>query len=343
MYDSLDQDYEDIDEDNGKEQCTNAIGPMMSNPRYHEQGPTAAATNHLLQPIYTIPTQSPDLVQYSEIGNEVLPKEGFPPSGHLQMHGYGKLDHSRPRQNYYPKKDSPLLSGYRKLDHVNTGCKATTLPHGIKSPGYANIEISPSGNGNHLRSASLPSSEYSNLNTSSISQPCTPTGDSPVPSRKYKNFEIIRAYDGEHFIEAQLSDSRRGSEDYHMLSDATIDRNALAPSVREEYEFLPVCVCEDDEEGSLQSPSSLHLQLGQEFERALMKKGLSSLGRELMEEKMSLASQSSADFTGPFFFPHMSNFEGPLSPEHDRHVYRALDVSTMEPKKGYAMISVKDN
>ena len=340
---SFDQDYEDIDE--GKD-LDHSV-PLTVNPRYHEQGPTAAggggggATNS--QPIYTIPTQSLDDVQYSEIGapgsNPMIPEKQNTAS--FQMHGYGKLDHSRPRQTYNPKRDSPLLSGYRKLDHMQASpSRATTLPHGTNAPGYANIAIPNSESNHHVRSVSLPSSEYSNLNPNSISQPTTPTADTPTRVRKYSNFEIIEACDEEN-PEMHAPISRPASEDYHMLADATIDRSDPIPSIRGEYEFLPVCMCEDDDDMSLKSSDSLRFQVAQEMERMIAAKGMNSIGRELIEEKMSINSHSSADFTGPFFFPHMANFSGQAL-ESERHVYRALDVSTMEPQKGYAMVNLKE-
>ena len=352
-YDPFDQDYEDIDEGKEGEDLGNV--PLTINPRYHEQGPSAA------QPIYTIPTQYPNNVEYSEIGSPTGEERNIPSNPHTtlggfdstalpQMHGYGKLDHSaRPRQMYNPKRDSPLLSGYRKLDHmrgVSLSSRSTTLPHGmvVVSPGYANIAI-PNGGGSHFRSISLPSSEYSNLNPNPNSQPTTPTSSTPVAitptgSKKYSNFEIIEACHDES--EPHPPASRRGSEDYHMLADATIDRTDPVPNIREEYEFLPVCMCDEEEDSSLvRSPDSVRLRYGSEMEKVMKRKGQNSIGRELIEEKMSIASHSSGDFTGPFFFPHMPNFGN--NQEQDRHVYRALDVSTMEPQKGYASVSVKND
>ncbi len=344
---AFDRDYEDIDDGKDIEDICNDI-PMSRNPRYHEQGPTTVATN--FQPIYTIPNQSPNHVQYSEVGSptdddHTIPEEVNAAS--LQTHGYGKLDHTRPRQHYNPIIESPLLSGYRKLDHVRISTKATTLPHAINSPGYANIDI-PNHNVtgcHHFRSVSLPGSEYSNLNPNTMSQPTTPSAAiTPTSaSRKYANFEIIEHWDQEENCEETASISRRVSEDYQMLADATIDRtdHQLSCSNRDEYEFLPVCMCEEDDEDMMKRLDSLPPNFRQEVENALMKTGFNSLsGRELIDEKMSVASHSSSDFTGPFVFPHMVNFG--QNSEQDRHVYRALDISTMEPQQGYAMINVKE-
>ena len=342
MCDSCDQDYEDIDDEGKDIELTAGEIPMCRNPRYHEQGPTTVN----LQPIYTIPTMPTQSPQYSEIGSPTrndLILEGISAAS-LQTHGYGKLDHSRPRQHYNPRIDSPLLSGYRKLDHVRLSSRATTLPHVIVSPGYANIDI-PNPTGCHFRSVSLPSSEYSNLNPNTMSQPTTPNAVTPsavtptTASKKYSNFEIIENWDGENSEAACAPDSRRVSEDYHMLADATIDRTDDELSFnRDEYEFLPVCMCEDD---LLKIPDHFPFQFSQEVDNILKRKGINSFGRELIDEKMSVTSNSSEDFTGPFIFPHMANFGRNV--EQERHVYRALDLSTMEPQKGYAVINVKDD
>lgn len=360
VYDTLDQDYEDIDE--GKEdEVLPALPSIINHPRYHEQGPSAVSIHNthslpmvqsqysdltspnthslpMVQPQYSDltstgnpNTHSSPMVQpqYSDLTSTGNPNEVY----HLnqakisqQMTGYGKLDHSRPRQNYYPKKESPLLSGYRKLDH---NFRSTTLPQGVKSPGYTNIEVS--GSGSHLRSISLPSSEYSNLNTHS--QPSTPTNESPGHQRRYANFEIIEAYEGESYGDHMESD------DYHMLADATVDETTAGQYMKEEYEFLPVCTCDDDEDEG-QSLNSLNT-LPQEFGKVSRKRGLHSLGRDLLEEKISVTSSQSSDFTGPFFFPHMGDFGESTSPEPDRHLYKALDISRMEPKQSYAMINIK--
>ncbi|XP_019854281.1 PREDICTED: uncharacterized protein LOC109583397 [Amphimedon queenslandica] len=310
LYDALDQDYEDLDEQNDTDLATKPPA------RYHEQGPSIGTS--------TILRSHPPLQQtYSEIG--AVGESTHPP--HLpSLTGYGKLDHSRPRQNYYPKKDSPLLSGYRKLEHVQNEFRATTLP---QQSGYANIDVPGTVQGGHMRSISLPNSEYSNLNQSrSSSEPNTPFCERPMRKR-YANFEIIEAnsIDG-------MDDTRESSDDYHMLSDAT------AEQVQEEYEYLPSC---DDELHDLErSPEGLHLSLGKEH---IHNQLLGSLSKDPLAEKISVASsQSSADFTGPFFFPHMATqFDEAISPDSSdaHHLYKPLDVSTMDPEKSYAMISVQ--
>lgn len=360
-YNPLDQDYEDIDDDDDMDET------MMSNPRYHEQGPTIVGSSNISiaitpggltqQPLYTIPTD----VGYSEIGT---PTEGS--GGPNPSHGYGKLDHStRPRQTYNPRINSPLLSGYRKLDHVHVSSGSTsgttTLPNqaslAMKSPGYANISVPTGASGggpHHIRSISLPSSEYSNLNHNSNNNQSTTSPTTPLPStpaavtptsKKYANFAIIEALDeedGDSDKDQQVrhaSVSRHGSEDYQMLSEATTIDRTDPPNMKEEYEFLPICVCED-EQGSLPPQSPSGSQYGGRSSEGLMRRHIeSSLGRDLVEEKMSINSHCSSDFTGPFFFPHMSNFDGQ---SEDRHVYRALELSTMEPSKGYTSVKIKE-
>lgn len=315
LYDALDQDYEDLDEENDRDLTTTA--PPA---RYHEQGPSIGSNS--------ISRTHPPLQQtYSEIGESIslsrLPHS--PPST-----GYGKLDHSRPRQNYYPKKDSPLLSGYRKLEHVQNEFRATTLPNHPQQSGYANIEIPGCISRGHLRSISMPNSEYSNLHPSPTnSEPNTPLSERPI-RKQYTNFEIIEAYSIGGMGHSPLT--REPSDDYHMLADATVEYN------NEEYEFLPACH-DDQHNNMIHSPEGLHLSLKREHQM------LGPLSKDPLAEKISVASsQSSADFTGPFFFPHMAtDFDEPMSPdcEDSRHVYKPLDVSTMEPEKSYAMINVK--
>ena len=313
LYDVLDQDYEDLDDENDKELATKLPA------RYHEQGPSIG-TN-------TASRSHPPLRQaYSEIG--AVGESTYPP--HLpripSLTGYGKLDHPRPRQNYYPKKDSPLLSGYRKLEHVQNEFRATTLP---QQSGYANIDVPGCVRGGHIRSVSLPNSEYSNLNqTRSSSEPNTPLCERFMQKR-YANFEIIEA----HSIDG-IDDTGGSSGDYHMLSDAT------AEQIQEEYEFLPSC--DDELQNSKCSSEGLHLSLGKEH---IHNQLLGSLSKDPLAEKISDASsQCSADFTGPFFFPHMATqFDEAMSPDSSdaHHLYKPLDVSTMDPEKSYAMISVQ--
>ena len=318
LYDTLDQDYEDLDDNNKNDTLTSV--PQPTHPRYHDQSPSGATGTSGHPPLQ--PT-------YSEVGEASPPKSINQQQLSIchQMTGYGKLDHSRPRQNYYPKKDSPLLSGYRKLEHVTSAFRATTLPHNPQ-PGYANIEIP--GEIGHLRSISLPSSEYSNLNPSraSSSQPTTPVREHP--QRGYANFEVIEAYDSMEEIDHSPFLNRL-SGDYHMLADATVEQEQL-----KEYEFLPACSI-DEPVGSLEG---LHLSLGRDLDGSRINRTLGSLDRG--EQISVTSSQSSADFTGPFFFPHMVDFGEPTSPNSDHHLYRALDLSKMEPEKGYALVSLKE-
>ena len=320
LYDVLDQDYEDVDDTDKVDENNSPMSlAQAARPRYHEQGPSIGASHRSLQPTYSeigAPSFSKDI-----FANQSLPVTN-------QMTGYGKLDHSRPRQNYYPKKDSPLLSGYRKLEHIQAKIKATTLPHKAQ-PGYANIEIP----GVHLRSISLPSSEYSNLNPSSPvgSHPSTPTHDNP--QKKYANFEIIEAYDKmEHSpVIRQMS-----SDDYHMLADAT---GGQEDDMQRDYDFLPTYSCDGE------PIEEFNFSLVYDLDKTIQQhRALCSLGRDPIGEQISVAStsQSSADFTGPFFFPHMVDFDA-SSTDSDNHTYRALDVSKMEPQQSYTKVSIKKN
>lgn len=314
----LEQDYEDLDE-RDKHFVTPLTAGAHNIIRYHEQGPSVGGTLNSHPPLQ--PT-------YSEIGeataSDTLSKHTFGMNN--PSTGYGKLDHSRPRQNYYPKRDSPLLSGYRKLEHIQARFKATTLPHNPQ-PGYANIEIPGATPGaHHLRSVSLPNSEYSNLNPIPYSaEPSTPTHEQSSSKKKYANFDIIEA----HMVVEEVDHSphmSQCSDDYHMLSDATVEHHMQ----QGEYEFLP----NYEEE---QSPDELGLSRDQANKVSYHRHILGSLGKDPLGEQISVASsQSSADFTGPFFFPHMVE-----SSELDHHIYRPLDISTMEPEQSYT--SVKKN
>jgi hypothetical protein len=308
FYDVLDQDYEDVDEGDKLEDMPSPT-QLVLHPRYLEQGPPGLV-NLSHPPLH--PT-------YSEIGESSTPiNEIFANRSILTMNntsGYGKLDHSRSRQNYYPKKDSPLLSGYRKLEHVQGSFKATTLPN-QPQPGYANIEV-PTTN-NHLRSASLPNSEYSNLNPTSptVSQENTQDAD-----HTYINFEIVEAFEE---TDHSISPLPRplSEDDYHMLADATAEQ-------QKDYEFLPTYTCEDD------IPEIPHLTKSRPYHCSINSHALAKLP---VGEQISLGSSCSADFTGPFFFPHMIESDT-IEPDH--HTYRALDVSTMEPKQSYTFVNIK--
>lgn len=314
LYDALDQDYEDLDEENDKDLTTKPPA------RYHEQGPSIGTS--------TISRSHPPLQQtYSEI-EAVGESKRPPPLPHIPtLTGYGKLDHSRPRQNYYPKKDSPLLSDYRKLEHVQNEYRATTLP---QQSGYANIDVSGCTPRGHMRSVSLPNSEYSNLNQSrSSSEPNTPLSERSM-RRRYANFEIIEA----NSI-GGIDDTRESFDDYHMLSDAT------AEQMQEEYEYLPSC--DDELHDSERNSEELQLSLGKEH---IHNQLLGSLSKDPLAEKISVASSQSsgADFTGPFFFPHMATqFDEAMSPDSSdaHHLYKPLDLSMMDPEQSYATLSVQ--
>lgn len=312
LYDALefDQDYEDLD-DTDKDFIT---AVQRIHPRYHEQGPSVGSQSHPpLQPTYS---------EIGEVSTDTLDNHMFGMSN--LSTGYGKLDHSHPRQNYYPKKDSPLLSGYRKLEHVQARFRATTLPNNPQ-PGYANIEI-PGAIGGHLRSISLPNSEYSNLNPSPCStEPNTPSHEQP--RKQYANFEIIEGM--EEIDHSPVM--RQASDDYHMLADATVEQQNY---IQGEYEFLPTC----SDERAVRSPDDLRLFLERDLDKISHHRVLASLGKDPLGEQISVAS--STDFTGPFFFPHMVDFE-PTSPDPERHMYRPLDISKMEPEQSYAIVKIK--
>ena len=300
VYDTLDADYEDIDNNNDILAPTTPKPTTANSLPYHDQGPSTIACARKKPP--------PPLPMYSEVAPVVPPHHPISQGPIAVMTtGYNKLDHSRPR-NYCPKKHSPLLSGYRKLQHLHfTPGNNNTLPPDSPQSGYANIEVP------NLRSISLPNSEYSNLNHSSAasSQPSTPTQEKA--RHKYANLDISE--DGlcvRHIV----------SDDYHMLADATADG-----MFEQEYEFLPTCDV-DDKSPSLESQPSYRNKL---------------IRRDSAIEKLSLdSSHSSADFTGPFIFPHMINF-GDASPEAEpsNRAYRPLDVSSMEPQSGYTIVNVK--
>lgn len=312
-YDTFERDYDEIDDNEGD---SPPLTPMHQ--RYFE-----GLVDEI--PPMLLPTSHPAF--YSEIapnnaGAQALLSQALAPS---QLTGYGKLDHTRSRQTHHPQRDSPLLSGYRKLEHVTVGFRAQTLPQGAQlQPEYANIVIP--GGGGHVRSNSLPNSEYSNLQHArrNRSQPSTPTSE--IPKERYANFQII-----------EEENQRRMSNDptiYHMLEDIPVDEDG---GRRQEYEFLPTCGGSD---GTMTTCNNLPPELPTKPpEYNPTHRAVHVLAKEMLEEKLSLDSQS-ADFTGPFFFPHMAEFGEPLSPNSDRHTYRALDVSTMEPEVGYTTVSI---
>ena len=312
-FDSLERDYDEID-DNGDN------SPPLSPVRQQYLESVAEEL-----PAMFAPSSHPAF--YSEIlPNNTSSQALLPLSpGTIQLNGYGRLDHTRSRQTYHPRRDSPLLSGYRKLEHVTVGFRAQTLPQGVHfQPGYANVGVP--GTAAHVRSNSLPSGEYSNLQhvqeESSLS--VIPTSD--ASREKYANFQVI-----------EEENERRVSDDptqYHMLEDIPVDESGER---MQEYEFLPTC--EDSEEAMSMYNNLPHDLPLKPLEHNPTHRVLHAITKETLEEKLSIDSQST-DFTGPFFFPHMTEFGEQLSPDSDRHTYRALDLSTMEPEVGYASVSI---
>lgn len=312
-FDSLERDYDEIDD---KGEDSPPLSPVRQ--RYLES---------LAEEVPTMFTPTSQLAFYSEISPNNSSSQALlsHSPGAVQLNGYGRLDHTRSRQTYHPRRDSPLLSGYRKLEHVTVGFRAQTLPQGVLlQPGYANVGVPSTAA--HVRSNSLPNSQYSNLQHVQDDRSLSVGPTSDVSREKYANFQII-----EEENERKMSNN---PAHYHMLEDIPVDSDG---EKLQEYEFLPTC--EDSEEAmtaynNLPQDLSLKLQDHNPPHRVVH-----SLAKEALEEKLSLDSQST-DFTGPFFFPHMTEFGEPLSPDSDRHTYRALDLSTMEPEVGYASVSI---
>lgn len=321
IYNTLEQDYEDIDD---KDEPFSESGPPPppAKPRYSSQSPNS---------------HPPVVPYYSALAAADAPATQHKlhtcdPAVTEQLTGYGKLDHTRPRHNYYPKKDSPLLSGYRKLEHVARGftqnSASSTLPHWIQNQGsYANI------NASHTRSSSLPDEGSIDANLPSINNSPSPLNSRSPGSRAYLNFRVIE--------EHEAMQSQKSGSSYHMLEDVTAEQNALelvegrldlGGGGVQDYEFLPT-VCSD----GTQSYDNLQPISVNEPDTSPARRALRMLAKDPMAEEISVDSTHSGDFTGPILLPHMIKFVDPCNPESDNHTYKALDLSSLEPDKNYAV------
>ena len=172
IYSTLERDYEDLDD---KDEPDTEIAPSPPPPKHHH---SVGHTNSDLSVVS----------HYSALANDAA--TGFQhrspdPDIIEQLTGYGKLDHTKPRQNYHPNTHSPLLSGYRKLEHVSRGFTqsntSSTLPHSLDGP-YANIQPS------HMRSSSISGDDFKHKGKIEAVNPLpvSPVSNSPR-SRGYLN------------------------------------------------------------------------------------------------------------------------------------------------------------
>lgn len=312
IYNTLEQDYEDLDEDDGTDgdqdselpqpqpqpQRGNPPPPPPCKPRYYQQSSQPQPHYSALSGVATRPAVS-----------------------HSQdpaLTGYGKLDHSKPRKNFYPTKESPLLSGYRKLEHLTQGSGSSTLPQVLIQEDYANIEPC------HVRCSSLPDNENPMVVVNAPS-PTKPT------AKGYRNFAVIQEHE-----EAQ----RKTSEVYHKLENVTADHEhsdqfttgTLGAGEGQEYDFLHDSYPEE-------SYDNLEGIVGNSNEVGAPIKALGLLTKDPIGEQLSMDSSHSGDFTGPFILPHMLQFGIP--PEADNHMYTSLEISNIEPDQQYMVPATK--
>ena len=314
IYSTLERDYEDLD-DNDEPDTEVATPP--SHKQHHYGG-------ELTKP------DLPMVPHYSALASDPANRQMHrspDPDIIEQLTGYGKLDHTKPRQNYNPNTHSPLLSGYRKLEHVSRGftqsSTSSTLPHSLDGP-YANIYPS------HIRSSSISGDDLKlKGKIESVNPlPMSPLSNSPR-SRGYLNFQVI---------EEQAASALGNSDSYHMLEDITADKDMLTLQgidlEVQDYEYLPTVGSED--ENKAYDNLTPAVEPTTPVKRALG----SYLAKDPLAEQMSVDSTNSGDFTGPFFLPHMLKFGDSMSQsvdQTDSHTYTCLDMATIDPDQKYAV------
>ena len=320
IYSTLDRDYEDLDDD--KDEPDTELGPSPPPPTSHHQYNTQS-----------VDTELPVVPHYSALASDAVMSTLHTSNQDIieQLTGYNKLDHTKSRQNYHPNRESPLLSGYRKLDRGFTqSSTSSTLPWTSSQGPYANIHTS------HMRSSSISGETTNPIN----SLPHSPTSTSSPRSRGYLNFQVIEQ---QETMTAMSSTNGQPPATYHMLQDITADQDMLTLAEQsvdlkerevQDYEYLPTV-----ETDQAKGYDNL-IPIGElDPNSTPAKRALGLLAKDPIAEQMSMDSSHSGDFTGPFMLPHMVKFGDSNSREcqSDNHTYKCLDLSTIEPDQNYAV------